>query len=81
MTLTGTHLLTERGVIRMSKQKRFRYDDLYKRRIHGDECCPFWRVYKGGSCVGFPGKKYCSCKANADGSGCPLFPKHNEGGE
>ena len=51
-----------------------RYSELYKRIIHGDDCCPFWSADQGGNCNGWPGKDNHPCQANRDGSECPLFP-------
>ena len=51
-----------------------RYSELYKREIVGDDCCGFWRIKNGGTCVGWPYEKEHECPANEDGTGCPLFP-------
>ena len=56
-----------------------RYDDVYKREIQGNDCCPFWRPENDGVCAGWPHKDtpdvYPPCPADEDGSGCPIFPK------
>ncbi len=51
-----------------------RWSDTYKKKIRGDDCCPFWRPTGTGICMGHPHKKRCVCRANADGTGCPVFP-------
>lgn len=51
-----------------------RYNDIYKRNIRGDSCCPFWRVECGGTCAAQPSwKGQQPCKASEDGGGCPVF--------
>jgi hypothetical protein len=57
-----------------------RYSDLYKRKIHGDDCCPFWDSKYGGTCMsasyamigGVKGQRV-DCTSNEDGSGCQVF--------
>ena len=51
-----------------------RYDDIYKRTIVGDSCCPFWRVEGDGTCAALPKRGCFACPADRDGCGCVVFP-------
>lgn len=52
------------------------YSRRYNCKVYGDDCCPFWRREGEGICAGWPGEDAHPCMANADGSGCALFPRY-----
>lgn len=57
-----------------------RYSVLYKRKIHGNDCCPFWCSKCGGTCISVPyalinefKDPRVDCTANEDERRCRLF--------
>ena len=50
-----------------------RYSEVHKKKIQGDDCCPFWRIKYGGSCAALPAKGQFKCPADREGNGCCVF--------